>query len=240
MKTARHTIYTEIPLRSFNALVGDKETIENLLIALMVDELESEDVANYIWKRPQNRPLVTSRAFFEMGANATDAWKRTLSQWCMRQDSAPDALVKLTIYNWRLGVWCACQLAQDALRLIRIGGRATRTSIEMTKAWVAGKVTIDRVISAGDEAEEEVRDGASDMQFAVGIAASEAARGASVNNRYSAAYMLASAARRVARAEAEAAYDDLLDNVNGYEYQIVRLREGVADACLSFPPEAMR
>jgi len=243
MKTARHTIYTEIPLRSFNALVGDKETIENLLIALMVDEFAAEDVAEQIANQSMPRPDVSAASFFDLGANAWDAWKATVSQWASRQVDARRAIRGITIYNRKLGVWCGCWVVRRVLPLVPAEDRTPRLAIETTESRLVGRSTLNNLREVSRAVKKMIipfSDPGIAMNDAVAAAYAVTRAGLDRNelNNESAAADLEDAVRCVA--EAELAGDGLSMNDEKVAEQLTILLPTVAEACFYFPEEAMR
>jgi len=246
-----HSYYTEIPLRSFDAIVK-KGYLSEVLMALLVDPLEAEDVADSIYRKTETAiKLEVSDRVFSAPIGLTDfqnlpskdAFEKlriTLSQWVMRTDGANDALRELTMWDLRFGAWCACAVAREALRCVPKGEQRPLRAIETAEAWVAGRAGPDDVRRAAAAA------AAADAAAAAAAAAYAAAAAAAA--AYAAAYAAADAAFATslaandavyaASASASAANDAVYASLKWSrirEAELIRLREVVANACLTFP-----
>ena len=238
MKELTHPIYTEIPQRSYNALVR-KGTLEEVLLALITDPLAAEDLAATIRREagirleivpahsgssPYPAP-VSAKEFASAGANALSAWRITVAQWVCTQSEAQDALSALAEYDRRLGVWYACQVARQVLRYVDDRRQRSRTAIETAESWVRGEVTNAQVRRDGDAA-------------AYAYAADHAADAAysAIATIYVGMTHCSDTAHHAAAAVAfaSAAYGSP-EWTTAYRSELVRLREVVASACLSFP-----
>jgi len=226
-----HSYYTEIPERSYAAIVKNGYLSE-VLVALLVDPLEAEDVAESIKSRTGTtiKLEVNERVFSApieladfQGLPSKDAFEKlkiTLSQWAMTTGRADDALRVLTMWDRRFGVWCACQVAREALRFVPKDEQRPLRAIETAEAWVVGKATTDDVRSAS-------------------AAAADAYAYAAYAATYGAAYAVAaaddaaSAARFAAYRAADAAGASASAAANVSE--LAHLCTIVSDACLSFP-----
>jgi len=223
MKT--HPYFTEIPQRSFDAIVKNGYLSE-VLVALLVDPLEADDVAESIYRKTETAIRLSANyhifsATIELadfqGLPSKDAFEKlkiTISQWVMTTNRADDALRVLAMWDRRFGVWCACQVARDALRFVPSGEQRQLRAIEATEAWVNGKATLDEVRSSGTAANDAANAVSHADTLYAAVYASAAAYGANV------AYYAANAA-------ACAADNDAVE--------LIRLREVVANACLTFP-----
>ena len=65
---------------------------------------------------------------------------------------ARKALEWLVKQNHRLGVWCACACAREALKYVPKGEDRPRIAIETAEKWVRGKATKNQVEKASDAA----------------------------------------------------------------------------------------
>jgi len=63
---------------------------------------------------------------------------------------AAEALKWLIKQSRRLGVWCACACAREALKYVPKGEDRPRIAIETTEDWVRGKATKNQVKIASD------------------------------------------------------------------------------------------
>ena len=92
--------------------------------------------AKYLENRRQNRK--TTRLFWTLrewsqNAAAIARWSpqrtaeralRAVANWAKAQSDPADMLAALSGVEWRLGVWCACDMLQKSLRSIPAGTRA--------------------------------------------------------------------------------------------------------------------
>jgi hypothetical protein len=272
-----HSQYTEIPLRSFEAMTFEGNLSE-VLLALIVDPLEAVDVARTILD------IYPTEIELSLNGNVVDAsialsdfvnlpskhafeqLKITLAQWVMTTKQADDALKTLTEWDGRFGVWCACAVAREAIRSIPKDELRPLRAIKAAEAWVSGKSSVRRARNAAAAAEaaaeeaaayaDEAADDASNAIYNIRAAydvraASDAAYAASYVAR--AAYTAAAhatdaaihtagvacgAARVAAQCDAAyvaAAFADVSLWTSARDAELVRLREVVANACLTFP-----
>lgn len=233
-------IYTEIQQQSYDALVRTG-TLEEVLLALMTDPLAAEDVADELEAKTRKMPTLAPSVFADLGANVIDAWRITIAQWVMTQVETQPALRALIMYDRRLGVWCACRVVREALRFVPDGEDRPRRAIETTEAWIAGKASIEQVSLAGYAAR--------DAAYATSVAAWAAE--IAVASTYAAAYAAWAADEAVSAAYAAARAADAYATSVAYAYgsakwnaardaELVRFRKVVANACMTFPDEAMR
>jgi hypothetical protein len=258
-----HPYFTEIPLRSFEAMAFEGNLSE-VLLALIVDPHEAKDVSLTILDiRPATIELafgsktidapITLSDFQNLPSkHAFEQLKITLAQWVMTTERAHDALRVLTEWNLRFGVWCACAVAREALRFVPEGELRPLRAIETAEAWVRGTATAAQVSasasaaitaysSAANANATAVRD-ATNAAYAVANAATYAAYAAdaddasyaSVCTRNSAAYT-SDAATYAASAAAYARSIDFAGWSIVSEAEITRLRGFAVNACLTFP-----
>jgi hypothetical protein len=259
-----HPYFTEIPLRSFEAMAFDGKLSE-ILLALIVDPHEANDVSRAILdiyptridlvSNEDGRSIVDAPVriedFMDLGLKSFDAMKITVAQWVMTTDGASDALRVLTVWDRRFGVWCACAVAREALHYVLAEDQRPLRAIEAAEAWAIGKATIETVTTADAAARSAANYakaalGASVYNIAAADAAAQAAAIADAAVAAAAAaadpaYEAADVAKKAARVASIAARRDAdrredFENWNTAFYaELFRLREVIANACLSFP-----
>jgi hypothetical protein len=241
-----HSYYTEIPQRSFDAIVKNGYLIE-VLVALLVDPLEAEDVSDSIESRTSTaiKLEVNDRVFsapIELAdfqnlpsKDAFEKLKITLSQWAMTTDGANDALRELTMWDRRFGVWCACAVAREALRFVPKGEERPLLAIETTEAWVLGRAALEDVRRAANDAYAADAAYVSVYAYAYASAASAAANAAFAAVRAVGHETYATtAAFAAARAAAYNAYISAAARPTEAD-ELLRLTWVAANACLTFP-----
>lgn len=140
-----HPYYTEIPLRSFEAMAFDGHLSE-VLLALIVDPHEADDVSRTIWDVQEARiellqdgriveaPIRMDDFLNLPSKNALEHLKITLAQWVFTFERAPEPMGLLTKWSPRLGVWCACSVAKE-IHWYDDNDPVLR-SIEVAEQWV--------------------------------------------------------------------------------------------------------
>ena len=242
-------IFTEIDARSYASIVKNGYLSE-VLLALLVDPLEAADMADSIQRIQATRielafdgkiidAPITLKDFHSLPSK--DAFKKlkiTLSQWAMTTDRADIAVEKLTIWYRCFGAWCTCAIARETLRYVPAGERRPLRAIEVAEALVIGKTTIGMALEAADAA-YAAADAAADDTDDDAYAAKRAARAAAYAARAAAD---ASSARAYAAYAANAAADAAAAAASSAEKhraiqdaELIRLREVVSNACLTFP-----
>ena len=158
-----HNVFTEIDARSYAAIVK-KGYLSEVLLALLVDPLEAEDVAESIDTRrfssillQANGRVVSAPIRLEdfqslPSKDAFEKLKITLYQRVMKSGRAESALSQITEWSQRIGVWCACAVAREALRYVPEGDQRPLRAIEMAELWAVGKATINEVKAASYDA----------------------------------------------------------------------------------------
>lgn len=103
-----------IPEKSWRAIVRGSE-LNRLLLALIVDPLEAEDVA----ETKRVNTIVTLDDFRSISIAATEAALQTIATWSRVADdevvSARKALRSIYEVDWTLGLWCDCAIVDDLL-----------------------------------------------------------------------------------------------------------------------------
>jgi hypothetical protein len=260
-----HPYFTEIPLRSFEAMAFEGNLSE-VLLALIVDPHEAEDVAKSIQEIQSTRieldfdgELISSPialADFQNlpSKNGFEKLKITLAQWVMTTKSAFFPLKTLSEWDQRFAVWCACAVSREAIRFVGKSENRPIRAIETAEAWVCGRVGINAVRLAYEAAYQAAVDaswdadwdGASEALVNACVSAASAAY-ASDDGIYEAAIAFGTnsaaeaaikAATHAATATAVRSGRDLQsqDDVDAaYVAELIRLREVVANACMTFP-----
>lgn len=238
MTEPMHPVFTEVPQRSYNAIVGNG-WLSEVLLALVVDPLEAEDLAATIRRgagirldivpahsgsKPYPAP-VTVADFASAGANVLSTWRITVAQWVRTQSEAQDALSALVEYDRRIGVWCACQVARQVLRYVDDRRQRSRTAIETAESWVRGEVTNAQVRRDGDAA----------AYAYAGDHAADAGYSAIATIYVGMAHCSDTAHHAAASVAFESAAYGSPEWTTAYRSELVRLREVVASACLTFP-----
>jgi hypothetical protein len=245
----RHNVFTEIDSKSYAAIVKNGYLSE-VLLALLVDPLEAEDVADSIRGRSETaiKLEVNGRSFlapisledFESlpSKDAFEKLKITLSQWVKTIEGAGSAVKTLAMWDRVFGVWCACAVAREALLFVPKSELRPLRAIEAAEAWVLGMVTSAQVDLAIADAFAASGDASRADDVAASDAASAAAHAANIAIAASASSVYASAVYAVAYAAIDAA-DDAADADVVWEdarnAELVRFRHVVANACLTFP-----
>jgi hypothetical protein len=241
-----HSYYTEIPLRSFDAIVKNGYLSE-VLMALLVDPLEAEDVADSVKSRTMtaiylevnghtvSAPIGLADFQNLPSKDAFEKLKITLSQWVMTTKRASGALRELTMWDRRFGVWCACQVAREALRFIPRSEPRPLRAIKTAEAWVRGTATEDQADTAAQGAEAYAEIAENEYGDYLVFEASSAASSASYTVvGYDFAGDAAAGSASAFAYSAQASDPDVdWDEVR--EAELIRLREVVAAACLTFP-----
>ena len=133
---------------------------------------------------------------------------------------ARKALEWLVKQNHRLGVWCACACAREALKYVPKGEDRPRIAIETAENWVRGKATKNQVKKASDAAYVAADEAFSAAAYAVAYAAAASANAATW-----------AAAAYAAWAAASAGYDP-------DDEELRRLVDVIADVIMTFPRRA--
>lgn len=252
--------YTEVPRRSFEAIVKNG-WLSEILLALITDHLEAEDLAERLERKDGEQLWVLPAAngerrylapisvgdFRELNIEAKTSWRVTMSQWAMHFEEATSAIRSLTAYDYSLGVWCACQVAREGLRFVPYGEDRPRVAIELAESSLTQKRrTADSMRIAANGAYAAADDADASYTAYASYAASSAAVAA--GQRTDALRMSAYAAASVAIATNAADAVDCISKAVAYasgstgiawtktrDAERVRLREVVANACMTFP-----
>lgn len=238
-----HPYYTEIPLRSFQAIVRNG-LLSEILLALITDPLEAVDLAErlerpekgkQIWVLPADKsqrryPAPTSvEDFRELNIEAKASWRVTMAQLVMRFDQSMPALLFLTRYDQKLGVWATCQVAREAINAVPKAGKLVLPVVRITEAWVRGKATGIEVTSSAAKLRRSAPSFGDDEQLGFAFyAAWYAARSVEVPSNVEIA--------AVRSANAIAYHRNLRSKlIERRDAELVRLREVIANACMTFP-----
>ena len=161
----------------------------------------------------------TGRGHEEMRAHGL----RVISDYVRTEfKDAREALKWLVKQNRRLGVWCACACAREALKYVEQGEDRPRIVVETAEDWVRGKATKNQVGKASAAADAYVG-----SSSAAAYAASSAAAAAASGAYHAACY--------AAYAAYDAAYDASYDASAARKKELQRLVDVIADAIMTFP-----
>lgn len=135
-----HPVYKLVPMRSWDAVLSRRADHERwrpelatVMIALAIDPDEAADVAELVEKKKLDWPDHSLKAFTRNG-RAKDALE-TVSQWVehrepskeeesdptprLDSETVAEALADVTVYDQRLGAWCAMSAIRWALSFER-------------------------------------------------------------------------------------------------------------------------
>jgi hypothetical protein len=141
-----HPYFTEIPLRSFEAMAFEGHLSE-VLLALIVDPHEAADVAReineihetWIELAPDSEAPIALEDFERLPTkDAFEKLKITLAQWVMTTERADIALRILAEWDVRFGIWCACAVAREALPVINEYEQRPSIAVDVAEEWVRG------------------------------------------------------------------------------------------------------
>ena len=213
--------YTHIPQKSYKAYVNDRQNLDQVLCALIVDPDDAADAAKeYGLELPHSL-----EDFQSYSLKFVEMMKQTLAQWVMTNANAQDAMPELTRWNIRVGTACACAVARSVQKYLG-GGWYDRSESQMraAEAWVDGSMDKEKMRSI-------VRENAPPSSLAQFSRLSWLA--ATSSNRAATVPVLGSyAAATSVRYAADAIYE--ANDASSRDDALVRLREVVANACLSF------
>jgi hypothetical protein len=239
MREKMHPIYTAVPARSMWAYVKlTYPKLEEVLCAAIVDPHNARDAAEEYGISGTPHSL---EDFWDWrGAIGVDLALQVVSQWTMQQPEALWALNPIANWNRLLAIWCACRVAREGLRYVRESEDRPRISIETTERWLIDDATLDEVRAAAEAAAASSSVNTYGAAYAATSAAQATARAAAVsglvqNDPF--VFAVDSSARAVASAAAYAV--DPRKNLglwsSARDAELLRLREVVAKACLTFP-----
>lgn len=245
-----HPYFTEIPLRSFEAMAFEGHLSE-VLLALIVDPLEAEDVSRAIWDVQEVRielnedgriveAPIRLEDFLDLGSKMFEQMKITIAQWTMAHGDAEDALRSIAALDRRLAIWCASDVAAGCLGLVPAMYSSPSRAINMAKAWIVGLANTTHVALASSAAcrlaeklEAESEYSANETSQARIAAIASAAYSASsvfyVSEDNSQVVFHAAQARSAQEVSTTGAADN-----SAYPGDI-RLQEVIANACMTFP-----
>lgn len=254
MMPSMHSIYTEIDARSYDAIVKNGYLSE-VLLALLVDPLEAEDVADSVTTRDMGKISMSvngivssapiSPADFQAlpSKDGFEKLKITLSQWAAVAADAKESLLTVATWDVRFGIWGACQVARSALVYVPSREERPLFAIETADRWLQGKFHGTPIYNVRPQLRS-----AADRAFAASVetiysasqaahAACAAAVEASFYQPSQAAFYCSSAANHAANAFADSL--TITTNADRWrrasESESIRLRKVVSNACLTFP-----
>jgi len=222
-----HSYYTEVEARSYDAIVNNG-WLSEVLLAMVVDPLEAEDVADVIVRNDAAKTMMidgSQRALLSLsdglGASLIDRAKITAWQWAS----------------------CACHLPVGMLARLPKDRPQARETIRKTLSWVFGQDTAATVLA---NAEKEA---VSSKWTSIGMLAANSFANR-VEDAAFAAYSVAKSNRKsgMIKSADDAVMSYLLAAYVAYSGSRSALAESedldpfssascqiIADACLSFP-----
>lgn len=228
MREPMHPIYTMIPQRSFDAYVKRGDIVE-VMCALIVDPNQAYAMAREYGVRDTPHSL----SDFEKagGSDAVETALLAASIWTMQQGSADTAISDIVYWDRRVAVWCACQVARTVLRFIPAGEDKSLRAIITAEAWVDGRADISQVRASAMELRKTYRPSATSYSNANASAHYAAESAISDSAAFNAVRM---AAQAIVYSHPDYRTPGFDSGVAVRE-ELVRLREVIADACLTFP-----
>jgi hypothetical protein len=242
MREPMHPIYTTVPARSVVAYAKSVPAkLEEVLCAAIVDPANAEDAFEEYGVSGTPHSL---QDFWDWrGAIGVDLALGIAARWALSQKNAEIASSYIVKWNHRLGVWCASQVSRRSLGLSRGMGDEPRIAIETAEMWVIGKATEEQAIEASQEA-------FIDAESYGSVATTPWADRSVIDEAYAASHIchasgFCAAATRTpylanvsitmtARAMSYAS-DQKYVRQDVERRILVRLREDVANACMTFP-----
>lgn len=243
-----HPHYTEIPKHSLEAFLV-RGNLSEVLLALSTDpakvhatsrsvhDVRETQVDLLIDKRVVKAPIGIDD-FSSAGTLAFKRMKTTLSQWVMKSDLEFYALRDLALWDQRFGVWCSCKTARSVMHLIDRDELRPIGVIESAESWLLGNATEREVLSKASA----VRLSSYSHQAAAWAVESALAAARTVDSPRASSRALwcalsASQAVGWATRDAEFAADAAAaaGKPAAAVADHVRIREVIANACLSFP-----
>ncbi len=237
--------FTYIPQRSFDAFVGDLESLDDVMAALAVDPLEAEDAYRLFGVKGIPHSL---KDFADRGRGAYTQALETVAQWTMVQKDAAVALQVMLTYDLRIGTWCAAQVARESLELVSSRGPAPRIAVETAERWVLGQATAKECLAAARACfslRTELMNAAGTGNASIDAAAAASLAAAYVASHPASEERYSNRERRGTGSTARAAatimpyLSGALPSSAYWEEQrsseLRRLRQVVAAACLSYP-----
>lgn len=231
MKKSSKRPYTLIHPKSFKAYVR-RGTLREVLCALIVQPEEAEDIAEEYGFSATPHAMKD----FELagGSKAVSAALQTIAEWTMRQSGADVAIVQITQWNRRLGVWCACQTSKMLLGEVSSDVEPFKELISLIEGWVVGRVgRLDLQVAASRFNESTYNYESSFDLYA---------RDAVVNAAFAGSYRDEEYADASTKQSVAAAAMAPLDRLDGsvkwnreFAERLAYLRRFIANACLTFP-----
>jgi len=160
--------------RVWKAVVGSQEPTPDLvaLAASMCPEVANDGMSRKEWDalsakerdklkaeisftwEPHASLFSTESSDIASQCNVPSAQVRNaLAQWTMAQRNASDALESLGQWDRKLGVWCACAVAETVLQYVPAKENAPGIAIKTARDWVEGYATDKELEKAADRAQ---------------------------------------------------------------------------------------
>ena len=173
------------------------------------------------------------------GDNASIVIRNALAEWTMSHKDAEVPLRALAKWDRKLGVWCACAVAETALKHVPAGEDRPRIAIWTTRQWILGRATIDNVRNAYSASSAAATAAYTAYAYTAAYAAYSASSAAYA--AYSAAAASAAYANHAAAyaAAASAAADGWPGQTRIRNAELARLCEVIAQAIINYPTDEM-
>jgi len=181
------------------------------------------------------------------GDNASIVIRNALAEWTMSHKDAEVPLRALAKWDRKLGVWCACAVAETALKHVPAGENRPRVAIETTRSWVMGRATIDNVRNAYSASSATATAAYTAYAYTAAYAAYSASSATYTAAYYAAAHAASAYAAASAAASAYAASAYAASNAtyatSEWERirnaELARLCEVIAQAIINYPTDEM-
>lgn len=258
-----HPYLTKVPSRSFD-IIYKNGWLSEALLALIVDPLAAEDIERTLERvreritivpdfednLPYDAPIRLAD-FKDLGSKWVQVMLETMAQWVMyQQGSASAAIGSIYLIDRRIAAWCACSVAREALRVMPPeDDRPLRAIIAVEK--MVGSRRNNGVAQMYSEASEEAARryllSAESTRVSANyyLDASRSAAAVAAGNliqiltgskeRDQAVFVVDCVAYALAYYEVSKDVRRADDWGTVKQMELMRLREVIAKACLSFP-----
>ena len=143
MSERMHPVYTLIPQRSYDAIVGRGDaSLPDLLTAIVVDPDEADDVAK--------QGISVDYSFDEIayrGGHLVSEALNSVAIWLNGRESRfPVSVGEISRWEPRLGAWILCSLIENLAPFVASSDEANvEDSVDIIRMYIAGKVP-ERVV----------------------------------------------------------------------------------------------
>ncbi len=254
MQPDTHPYYTEIQRRSYDAIVKNGWLTE-VVLAFAVDPKEPYKIGDSLVRDahqqlvivpddPRSMPIkapIEPAVIAKISKKAGALLKLTIEQWVSRQEDARSAMIGVTLYDAKLGAWCAARLCRESVASSRSIPPSTRLAIETAERWSVGESTAAEARSRGQAAAQHAESARRTSLFdayagyAAAYAAAIAAYAPSPDAAARAAECAVFSARAIASAPSAPGPYRATHGGAGERDELVRLTSVVARACRYWP-----